>query len=111
MSEHKGLLVVKFPGLLGKDAYNEIDQKVREIAQAQGLRHMVADGGADVSLLPAGIDSLIQEMRAQREAMQAQTEVIGQLAASNFALVQAMAQDGEMGDELPPTKGLNGKPL
>ncbi|AOV01697.1 hypothetical protein [Delftia tsuruhatensis] len=61
--------------------------------------------------LLAALESLIQEMRAQREAMQAQTEVIGQLAASNFALVQAMAQDGEMGDDLPPTVGLNGKPL
>ncbi|WP_288897406.1 hypothetical protein [uncultured Delftia sp.] len=111
MSEHKGLLVVKFPGLLGKDAYSQIDQKVSEIAKSQGLHHLVTDGGADASLLPAGLDGLIQEMRAQREAMQAQTEVIGQLAASNFALVQAMAQDGEMGDDLPPTRGLNGKPL
>lgn len=111
MSEHKGLLVVKFPGLLGKDAYNEIDQNVREIAQAQGLRHMVADGGADVSLLPSGVDSLIQEMRAHRQAMERQTDVVGQMAAATFALVEAMAQDGEMGDDMPPTKGLNGKPL
>lgn len=111
MSEHKGLLVVKLPGHLNRELHERIEQSTREIAESQDLRPLVVDGGIDVAVLPAGIDSLIQEMRAQREAMQAQTEAIGQLAASNFALVQAMAQDGEMGDDLPPTKGLNGKPL
>lgn len=111
MSEHKGLLVVKFPGLLSKDQHLLIEQTVREIAESQGLQPLVVGGGSDVAVIPAGIDSLIQEMRAQREAMQAQTEAIGQLAASNFALVQAMAQDGEMGDDLPPTVGLNGRAL
>lgn len=55
--------------------------------------------------------SVSTDMMALINALAEQTAAINRFARSNEALVQAMAQDGEMGDELPPTKGLNGKPL
>lgn len=63
-------------------------------------------GGAYKTCPPVSPD-----MMALINALAEQSAAIGQLAASNFALVQAMAQDGEMGDDLPPTVGLNGRPL
>lgn len=43
-------------------------------------------------------------------ALLAQTQAINRLAASNEALIQAMAEDGDMGDDMPVTSYLNGKP-
>lgn len=54
--------------------------------------------------IPSGMEQLIT-------ALAQQTAAINRLAQSNEDLVQAMAQDGEMGDDMPPAKGLNGKPL
>lgn len=51
------------------------------------------------------------DMMALINALAEQAAAINRLAQSNEALVQTMAQDGEMGDDLPPTRGLNGKPL
>lgn len=45
-------------------------------------------------------------------ALIAQTDAIHRLAASNEALVQAMAEaEGLDAEDLPPTLGLNGRPL
>lgn len=55
--------------------------------------------------------SVSTDMMALINALAEQAAAINRLAQSNESLVQAMAQDGEMGDDLPPTVGLNGKPL
>lgn len=104
MSEHKGLLVVRLPDHVTREHMDNLNQQLKPSADALGLRLLTIDGGADAQVFNIGLDGLAAEIRAQ-------TEAIGQLAASNFALVQAIAQDGEMGDDLPPTKGLNGRPL
>lgn len=56
--------------------------------------------------LTLGIAMLIQ-------AMHNQTQAISRLAASNEALVRAMAEaDADQGDVTPlPARGLNGRPL
>ncbi|MDX4957908.1 hypothetical protein [Delftia acidovorans] len=51
------------------------------------------------------------DMVALINVLAEQAAAINRLAQSNEALVQAMAQDGEMGDDLPPTVGLNGRSL
>lgn len=66
------------------------------------------ENGSDTglqSLLLALVDSQI--LLAAR--IEAQTEAINNLAESNFALVQAMAES--CGDEMPPTTYMDGSPI
>jgi len=44
-------------------------------------------------------------------ALLAQTQAINRLAASNEMLVQAMAESGDMGEDVPPTQYLDGSPI
>jgi hypothetical protein len=53
------------------------------------------------------VDSLTLLIAALHE----QTAAINRLAASNEMLVQAMAEGGDMGDDLPPTQYLDGSPV
>lgn len=56
---------------------------------------------------PVRADSLTLLIAALHE----QTAAINRLAASNEMLVQAMAEGGDMGDDLPPTQYLDGSPV
>lgn len=104
MSEQgKSLLVIQWATPLHQEAQAKIYEAVKPTAEALGVQLLIADSECSVQMHHDNAPLVA--------AIKAQTEAIGQLAASNFALVEAMAQDGEMGDDLPPTVGLNGKPL
>lgn len=104
MSEQgKSLLVIQWATAMTQEVQAKIYEAVKPTAEALGVQLMITDSECSVQMHHDNAPLVA--------AIQAQTEVIGQLAASNFALVQAMAQDGEMGDDLPPTVGLNGRPL
>ncbi len=104
MSEQgKSLLVLQWATPLKAGIQAKIFEAVKPTAEALGVQLLIADSECSVQMHHDNAPLVA--------AIKAQTEAIGQLAASNFALVEAMAQDGEMGEDLPPTKGLNGKPL
>lgn len=66
----------------------------------------------DASGLPSGQGSQQSEHEQLLRALTAQTDAINRLAASNEALVQAMAEADDIDtDEVPRTVGLNGRPL
>lgn len=75
------------------------------VCEAMGLKLLLLQDGMDATVMPAGMADLVSVMRAQAEA-------ISRLAASNEALVQAMAEaEGVDPDDVPATVGLNGRSL
>ena len=87
-----GLLVVRYPGRMSEESIKVFKEHLEPMAKALNLGALVLDDGADAHIQT--------DNTALIAAMGAQVEAINRLAASNEALVQAMAEAGdEEGDE------------
>lgn len=90
-----GLLVVRYPGSLSQEHAARLIQHLEPMAETLNLNAMVLDAGADAHIQT--------DNTALISAMGAQVEAINRLAASNEALVQAMAEVDEEGAEPAPS--------
>jgi len=86
-----GLLVVRYPGTLSHEQSARMIQILEPMAETLNLKAMLLDAGADAHIQT--------DNTALIAALGAQVEAINRLAASNEALVQAMAEAGDEGDE------------
>lgn len=100
--QSKSLLVVRIAGRLSNQDAADIKQALAPMCQEIGAEVLVVDGGADASL-HQNLDPLIAMMGKQVAA-------ISRLAASNEALVRAMA-DAEGDPPALVARGLDGRPL
>lgn len=105
------------PAMPPRNPSPEDHQIVRSLEQMAGDRRVLESclhekhGMGSPKIIPLEPQGPSPDMMALINALAEQAAAINRLAQSNEALVQAMAQDGEMGDDLPPARGLNGKPL
>lgn len=100
-----GFLVVKCPTPLSATQAENFRQAAQELANPMGLQALILADGMDAQVIPAGLDRLIAEMRAN-------TASNNRIAASVEALVQAMAEaEGVDPEDVPATVGLNGRPI
>ncbi|MGQ8875948.1 hypothetical protein ACUTR7_00450 [Delftia sp. NA_296.1] len=98
------------PSLADQQVVRSAEQMADDRRVLQAYLHETHGMGLP-KIVPLGPQGPSPDMMALINALAEQTAAINHFARSNEALVQAMAQDGEMGDDLPPTVGLNGKPL
>lgn len=104
-SGQHGLLVVKAPNGLSYAQAEAMRKVLGSTAKEVGMKVLLLQDGMDATVVPAGMADLVAVMRAQ-------TEAISRLAASNEALVQAMAEaEGVEPWDVPATVGLNGRAL
>lgn len=111
--QSKSLLVVKTSGMLSTQEANELEQGLQPLCQKLNAQVMIVDSRADATL-HHDLGPLCQQLGALIDAMAKQHSVFCRLAASNEALVQAMAEaeGNDPGDVTPlPARGLNGRPL
>lgn len=86
MSEQgKSLLVLQWATPLKSETQAKIFEAVKPTAEALGVQLMIADSECSVQMHHDNAPLVA--------AIKAQTEAIGQLAASNFALVRAMDKE------------------
>lgn len=90
-----GLLVVRYPGHLSMEQAQRLSLHLEPMAAKLNLNAMLLDCGADAHIQT--------DNTALIAAMGAQVEAINRLAASNEALVQAMADADEEGSEPAPS--------
>ncbi len=104
-SSRAGLLQVRIPGRLSMEQAAYLQAQIEQTANALNLEPLILFDGAEASIQT--------DNTALIAAIGAQVEAINRLAASNEALVQAMAEAGgeEEGDE-PGTSGtyMDGSP-
>lgn len=84
-----GVLVVSYPSALSMDSSAMLKEALEPLIQKLGLKSVVLDRGGQARV-QLDLTPLV-------DAIKAQTEAITDLAASNAALVEAIAQ----GDEEP----------
>lgn len=100
----KGLLVLRVrEGACDKEAMDAMADQLAPIANKLGLIPLVVEDTMAVEFLPCAPGELINALNAQAEA-------ISRLAQSNEALVQAMAESGDYGEDPPATTYMNGAP-
>lgn len=105
LSGQSGLLVAEYPGHLSPGQIERLEEVLKSVGEPMNLRPLILGGGVTAHVAPAGLDVLIQEMRAN-------TASNNRIAASVEALVQAMAEaEGVDPEDVPATVGLNGRPL
>jgi hypothetical protein len=88
-----GLLQVRVPGVISQEQAGYLQAQIEETATALNLEPLILFGGAEASIHT--------DNTALIAAMHAQVEAINRLAASNEALVQAMAEAEDEEDEQP----------
>lgn len=104
--QSKSLLVVKVAGRQPAQTIEAMRLALEPLALEIGAKILVSDGGAD-AVLHQNLGPLV-------DAMTKQVAAINRLAASNEALVQAMAEADDSGSgDIPalPMRGLDGRPL
>lgn len=89
--EKKGILVIKTDQTLSFEHHERIRAMAEPLCDSLGLKCLVLDSG-----LTAGVHYDLTPLIA---AIQAQTEAINALAASNCELIQAMAQAEDLPTE------------
>lgn len=101
---NKSLLVVKCSRRMTDDQLIDIRQWIKPLTDKMGIEGVVIGDDLDVSV-HHDLTPLVQ-------AIGNQVAAINRLAASNEALVQAMAEsEGVDTDDMAPRVGLNGRAL
>lgn len=99
-----GFLILKCPASLSQDYVDSLREMLTPVAESQGLQAMAVTEGLDIQVIPGSLGDLV-------DAMTIQSAAITRLAESNEMLVQAMAESGDCGEDLPATTYMNGEPV